>query len=66
MQAGVVLLNAAIVAAADEGAVGSEDGGADGQAAFGKADAGLGERDGEHGAVVRRLRWRGGGHRPQG
>src|SRR5258708_32961041 len=42
---GVVLLHAAIVTAADECAVGAEDGCADGNAALGETGAGLLDRD---------------------
>ena len=45
VDAGVGLLDAAVVAAAYEGAVGAEDGGADGEAAFGEAGAGFFEGD---------------------
>jgi len=49
---GVGLLDAAVVAAAYEGAVGTEDGGADGETAFGEAGAGFLEGDAKHGGVV--------------
>ena len=48
----VVILYAAIVAGAEEGSVFVEDGGADGDAAFGESFAGFGDGDGEHGVVV--------------
>jgi hypothetical protein len=49
MDTGVAELDAAVVAAAEEGAVGVEDGGTDGETAFGEAEVGFFERDGEHG-----------------
>ena len=52
VEAGVGLLDAAVVAPADEGAVGAEDGCADGETAFGEAEAGFVEGDAEHGGVV--------------
>ncbi len=41
VDAGVVLLDASVVATGDEGTVGAEDGGADGEASFGEAEAGF-------------------------
>jgi hypothetical protein len=52
VDAGVGLLDAAVMAAAYKGAVGAEDGGADGEAAFGEAGAGFLEGYAEHGGVV--------------
>jgi len=52
VEARVVLLDAAVVAAADEGSVVAEDGGTDGEATFGETDAGFFEGDGEHGGVI--------------
>ena len=49
---GVVLLDAAVVAGGDELAARVEDGGSDGDAAFGEAETGFGEGDGKHGGVV--------------
>jgi len=53
---GVVLLDAAVVATADEGAgwgaVGAEDGGSDGETAFGEAEAGFFEGYGQHSGIV--------------
>ncbi len=58
VDAGVGLLDAAVVASADERGcsilLGAEDSGADGEAAFGETGAGFFESDGEHGFVVRR------------
>lgn len=51
---GVGLLDATVVAAADEVAGGVEDGGSDGDSAFGEAEVGFGERDFEHGGVIDR------------
>ena len=48
----VVVLYAAIVAGGDEFAGVVEDGGTDGDAAFGEAFAGFGDGDGEHGVRV--------------
>ena len=45
-------LHAAIVPGAEERAVVIEDGGADGDAAFGKSFAGFGERNGQRGAMI--------------
>ena len=52
VDAGVGLLDAAVVPAAYEGAVGTEDSCADGETAFGEAGAGFFEGDAEHGGVV--------------
>src|SRR5690606_16518810 len=48
----IVFLHPAVVAAAEQGAVGGEQGRADRDAALGQALAGLLDGDGEHGAVV--------------
>jgi hypothetical protein len=52
VDAGVGLLDAAVVTAAYEGSVGAEDSRADGETAFGEAGAGFFEGDAEHGGVV--------------
>ena len=52
MGGGVAVLDAAVVAAAEQLAVGAEQGGADRDAARGGTGPGLLERDGEHGAGV--------------
>src|SRR5690606_26254384 len=49
---GVGLLHAAVAAAAKQGAVGGEQGGADRDAALGQAGTGFLEGDGEQGAVI--------------
>ena len=45
---GVVVLDAAVVALGEEISLAVEEGGADGNAALGEAEAGFGESDGEH------------------
>jgi hypothetical protein len=50
MDARVAFLNAAVATAAEQGAVGGEECGADGDAAFGEAEASFVDRDAEHGA----------------
>ncbi len=51
----VVILYAAIVTGAEQRSVFVEDGGADGDAAFGESFAGFGHGDSEHGVVVERV-----------
>ena len=59
MQGWIVILYAAIVAGADESSLFIENGGADGDAAFGESFAGFRDGDGEHGVVVERVcHWR--------
>jgi len=52
VERGIAELHAAIVAGAEERAVFVENGGADGDAAFGEAFAGFGDGDGEHGGGI--------------
>src|SRR5690606_23231461 len=52
MDGRVAFLHAAVVAAAEQGAVFAEQRRADGNSAFGQAKAGFGNGGGEHGAVV--------------
>jgi hypothetical protein len=55
----IAILYAAIVAGADHRSLFIENGGADGDAAFGESFAGFGDGDGEHGVVVERVsHWR--------
>ena len=55
----IAILYAAIVAGADESSLFIENGGADGDAAFGESFAGFGDGDGEHGVVVEQVgHWR--------
>ena len=59
MQGWIAILYAAIVAGADESSLFIENGGADGDAAFGESFAGFGDGDIEHGVVVERVgHWR--------
>ena len=59
VEGGIAILDAAIVAGAEERAVFIENGRADRDAAFGEAFAGFGEGDREHGAVIERSLHRG-------
>jgi hypothetical protein len=56
MDGRVALLDAAIVAAAEQGAILVEESGADGDASFGESEAGFVERDGKHVPVKRCFR----------
>ena len=53
---GVVVLDAAIVARAEESAIASEDGGPDGDASFGETEAGFRDGDGKHGVGIHKNR----------
>ena len=55
MQGWIVILYAAIVAGTEERSLFIENGGADGDAAFGESFAGFRDGDGEHGVVVERV-----------
>ena len=59
MHGWIAILYAAIVAGADKSSLFIENGGADGDAAFGESFAGFGDGGGEHGVVVESVsHWR--------
>jgi len=53
---GVAVLDAAIVARAEESAIASEDGGPNGDASFGETEAGFRDGDGKHGVGIHKNR----------